>query len=251
MGDVLHQNGLAGPRRRHDQGALALAQRRHDIDDPARPVFLGRILDFHVEPLIGIERGQVIEVNLVAGFLRFLEIDRGDLQEREITLIVPRRPDLAFHGVAGAQAKATDLAGGDIDVVRARQIVGFRRAQEAETVLQHFQRAPAGNLRALIGQRLEDGEHHALLAQGGGVLDIEAFSQLHQLGGRLFLQFLKRHATGRSGFGFAAVLRLGFRGISHEFLRQLGSQDLIGSGPGEHQTTNCARPARIDYGIGC
>jgi hypothetical protein len=31
--DVLQHHGLAGLRRRHDQAALALADRRHQIDD--------------------------------------------------------------------------------------------------------------------------------------------------------------------------------------------------------------------------
>ena len=34
LGDVLQEHRLAGARRRDDQGALALADRRNDIDDP-------------------------------------------------------------------------------------------------------------------------------------------------------------------------------------------------------------------------
>jgi hypothetical protein len=33
MGDVLEEHGLAGARRRHDQRALALADRGDDVDD--------------------------------------------------------------------------------------------------------------------------------------------------------------------------------------------------------------------------
>jgi len=40
MRDVLQEHGLAGARRRHDQGALALADRRHDVDDARREVLL-------------------------------------------------------------------------------------------------------------------------------------------------------------------------------------------------------------------
>ena len=35
LSDVLKQNGLAGPRRRNDERALTLADRRHDIDHAA------------------------------------------------------------------------------------------------------------------------------------------------------------------------------------------------------------------------
>ena len=36
VGDVLQQHRLAGARRRHDEGALALADRRDDVDDARR-----------------------------------------------------------------------------------------------------------------------------------------------------------------------------------------------------------------------
>ena len=34
--DILHQHGFTGPGRRHDQGALAFADRGHDVDNPCR-----------------------------------------------------------------------------------------------------------------------------------------------------------------------------------------------------------------------
>ena len=73
--DVLQQHRLAGARRRHDQRALALADRRHDVDDARREILLGRILVLHLQPLVGIERRQVVEIDLVAGLLGVLEID--------------------------------------------------------------------------------------------------------------------------------------------------------------------------------
>ena len=91
MGDVLQQHRLAGARRRDDQRALALADRRHDVDDARRKVLLGRILVLHLEPLVGIERREVVEVDLVAGLLRVLEIDGVDLEQREVALAVLRR----------------------------------------------------------------------------------------------------------------------------------------------------------------
>ena len=156
--DVLQQHGLAGARRRHDQRALALADRRDDVDDARRQILLGRILVLHLQPLVGIERRQVVEVDLVARLVRVFEIDRVDLEQREIALAFFRRADMAFDGVAGAQAEAADLRGRDVDVVGARQIIRFRRAQKAEAVGQHFDDAFADDVdflgaRAVSGSR--------------------------------------------------------------------------------------------------
>ena len=144
--DVLQQHGLAGARRRHDQRALALADRRHDVDDARRQVLLGRVLVFHLEPLVRIERREVVEVDLVAGLLGVLEIDGVDLEQREIALAFLGAADVAVDGVAGAQAEAADLRGRDVDVVRAGQVVRFRRAQEAEAVGEHLDDALADNV---------------------------------------------------------------------------------------------------------
>jgi hypothetical protein len=76
LGDVLQQHGLAGARRRHDQRALALALRRDDVDDAAGLVLDGRIFELHLQPLVGIERRQIVEMDLVLDLLRVLEIDR-------------------------------------------------------------------------------------------------------------------------------------------------------------------------------
>ena len=48
--------------------------------------------------------------------------------------------------------EAPDLARRDINVVRTRQIIGFRRAQEAEAVLQDFEHAVAVDGRVVLGQ---------------------------------------------------------------------------------------------------
>ena len=58
QGDLLQQDGLAGPRRRHDQAALALADRRHQVDD-AHGDFFG--VGLQHQPAIGVQRRQVFE----------------------------------------------------------------------------------------------------------------------------------------------------------------------------------------------
>ncbi len=138
VGDALQQHRLAGARRSDDQTALALADRRQQVHDAAGEVVLGGL---QLEALVRVQRRQVVEEDLVARLLRRLEVDRVDLDQREVALAFLRRADLAGDGVAGAQVEAADLRRRDVDVVRARQVVVLGRAQEAEAVRQAFEDA--------------------------------------------------------------------------------------------------------------
>ena len=129
-------------------------------------------------------------MNLVADLLGILEIDRVDLEQREIALALLRAADRAVDGVAGAQAESPDLRGRDVDVVRTGQVVRIGRAQEAEAVLQHLDDAGADDLDLARGQLLEDREHQLLLAHGAGVLDLELFGEGDEFGGGFGLQVL-------------------------------------------------------------
>ena len=193
MGDVLQQHGLAGARRRHDQGALAFADRRHDVDDARREILLGRILVFHLQPLVRIERRQVVEIDLVARFLRVFEVERVDLEQGEVALAFLRAADMAVDGVAGAQAETADLRGRDVDIVRSRQIIRFRRAQKAEAVRENLDDAFADNVGLPHRELLEDAEHQLLLAHGAGVFDLELLRKGDELGRRLGFEVLEFH----------------------------------------------------------
>ncbi len=177
MRDVLQQHGLAGARRRHDQGALAFADRRHDVDDAGREILLGRILVFHLQPLVRIERRQIVEIDLVTGLFGVFEIERVDFEQSEIALAFFWAADMAVDRIAGAQAETADLRGRDIDVVRAGQIVCFWRAQEAEAVRQHFDHAFTDDIGLARRELLEDAEHQLLLAHGRSVLDLELLGE--------------------------------------------------------------------------
>ncbi len=177
VGDVLQDHGLAGARLRHDQPTLAFAERGHDVDDAPREVLAVRPLGFHLHPLVGIERRQIVEMDLVALLFGIVEIDGVDFQQGEIALALLRAPDLPFDRIAGAQAKPSYLAGADIDVVGTSQIVGVGRAQEAEAVQQHLDHANAGDIDVTGRQLLEDREHELLLAQGARILDLDFFGE--------------------------------------------------------------------------
>ncbi len=178
---------------RGDQRALAHALRRDDVDDAAGLVLDGGIVQLHLEPAGRIERRQIVEMDLVLDLLGVFEIDGGDLQEREIALAVLGRADRAFHRVAGAQAEAADLRRGDVDIVGSRQIIGFRRAQEAEAVLQGLDHALADDFDIALREFLQDREHHVLLAHGRGILDLELLGERQQIGGFLVFEILQLH----------------------------------------------------------
>ncbi len=176
--DGLQQHGLAGARRRDDQSALALAERRHQVHDARRQV-LG--LGLELDALERIERREVFEEQLVARLVGRLEVDGFDLDQREVALAFLRRPDLPRDRVAGLQVELAYLGGGNVDVVGARQVVVVGRAQEAEAVGQHFEHAFREDEPALLGLRLEDLEDQLLLAHAGRAGDLEILGDLGEV----------------------------------------------------------------------
>ncbi len=124
-----------------------------------------------------------------------VEVDLVDLHHGEVALAVLGRADLAFDRVAGAQAELTHLLGADIDVVGARQVVGFHRAQVAETVGDHLDGADAEDRLVGGGELLEDGEHQLLAAHHRRTLDALLFGEREQFGRLLLLEVLEIHGS--------------------------------------------------------
>jgi hypothetical protein len=106
IGDLLQDHGLAGTRRRDDQAALPLPDGCQEVDQAGGQI---GTLVLEVDQLVGIERGEVVEERDLLGLLRILVVDRLDLEQGEVPLVVLRRPDLAGHGVAGLQVELLDL----------------------------------------------------------------------------------------------------------------------------------------------
>ncbi len=192
-GDVLQEHGLAGARRGDDQGALALALRSDDVDHPRRLVLDGRIGAVERQLGIGIERRQIVEIDAMTNRFGIVEIDLGDAGQSEIALAVLGAADLAFDGVAGAQAEAADQLRRDIDVVGTGEVIGLGRAQEAEAVVEDFDRAHAHDLGAIFGADLEDREHDVLLAQGRSALDPKLFGHGDEFGGGFLFEVFEMH----------------------------------------------------------
>ena len=194
VGDALQEHCLACAGRADDEPALAFSDGGHEVHDPGREV-LGLAFYFETDALVGIERYQVVEQDLVPGDLRRLHVYVFHLQKGEIALALFRGADLAADGVAGAQVEAPYLGGGDIDVVRAGQVVVVRRAQEAETVGQNLQDALAVDGPVPFGLGGEQGEDEILAPHAGRTIDGKFLGQGVQLGNGLFLQLNDVHAS--------------------------------------------------------
>lgn len=120
LSDVLQEHGLSGLRGSDDKSALSLSDRGDEVDDPRGDVLLGAVAALKAEHLVRMERGQVLEEDLVAGALRGIVVDGVNLQEGEIALgLALRGTDLALDGVAGLQVELSDLGRRHVDVVRA------------------------------------------------------------------------------------------------------------------------------------
>ena len=190
VGQLLHQDRLAGLRRRHDQAALALADRREQVDHAHREV-AGLALED--QPLVGVARLEVVEGDPVLGLLGLLVVDALDLEEGEVALTLLGRAHLAHDGVAGAQVEALDLAGRDVDVVGTVEVVPVLAAQEAVALGQDLEHPLAPDDGVGVEQRLLDPEDQVLLPEPGVVGDVELLRERMQFSHGLLLQFSDIH----------------------------------------------------------
>src|SRR6202012_3674642 len=155
---------------------------------------------FQLEPLVRIERRQVVEEDLVAGFLGRLEIDSVDFNQREVTLAFLRRTNLPRTRFSRAQIEAADLRRRDVNVVRPGQIVVFRSAQESEPVREAFKNTLRKDQAALLGLRLQNLENKLLLAKTGGVQNAHVLRHLIQVLDAHVLELDKVESRSRTRF---------------------------------------------------
>ena len=177
VGDVLEQHRLAGLRRADDQGALALAERVDDVDQPLAEV-LGVALE--VDQLVRVDRGQVAEDGPAAGGLDVDAVDRVDPEHPPVLLGVARGADGAADAVADPEAEPADLARADVDVVRARQQAVA--AHEAEALVDDVEDAGRVGVAGPLGLALEDALDEVVLALLGAGLELELAPDLAELG---------------------------------------------------------------------
>src|SRR5260370_8555183 len=148
------------------------------IEDAAGHIFLG---GFHLEAALGIQRGQVVEKDFVAGNLWVFEVDGFDFDQREVALAVLGRTNLAGDSVAGAQVELSNLRRRDIDIVRAGKIVVFRGAEKAEAIGQAFEAAFGEDQTVLLGLRAASLEDQLLIAPPAAARTVHFLAYFCQL----------------------------------------------------------------------
>ena len=198
VGDVLEEHRLPRTGGGHDETALSLSDRGHEVHDPGGEVVLGGL---EPDPVLGIERRQVVEEDPLPRCLRGLEVDRLHLDESEIPLALFRRANLAGDGVAGSEIELADLRRRDVDVVRSREIVVLGRAEESESVGQTLENAFGEDETALLRLGLQDLEDQLLLPHAGRAGDAQVLGDFRE-GGDVHL--LELGDVERLGLGLAA-----------------------------------------------
>ena len=126
--DVIHQHRFSRLWRRHDQATLPLAKRSYQIDHARGNILSASISSLHGHALVGMQRCQVLESNLVTRVFRGIKIDLIHLKHGEITLAILRRSDLARNGITGAHVETPYLAGRHVDIIRSREVGAIRRS---------------------------------------------------------------------------------------------------------------------------
>ncbi len=193
VGELLHQNRLARLGRGDDQAALALADGGEQVHHAHRQVAGGAL---EADALVGIPRLEVVKGDPVLGLLGFLVVDALDLEQRQVPLALLGRPHLPHDGIAGAQIEPLDLAGRDVDVVGAVEVVPVLAAEESVAFGQDLEDAFAADDRILIEQRLLDTEDQVLLAEARVVGDVELFCQCMQFSYGLLFELGDIHRCG-------------------------------------------------------
>ena len=192
VGDGLQQHGFAGARRCDDEAALAFADRGEQVHDTATDVVADGL---HFDAFVGVERGQVVEENFVAGFFRGFEVDGLDLDEGEVLFAFVRRANVTADGVAGLKVELANLGRRDIDVVGTGEIVVVGRAEKTVAVGEDFEDTLSEDVSLFFALRLEYFEDEVLFAESAGALDVEAARELAEFGDALFFQFGDGHCV--------------------------------------------------------
>ena len=151
----------------------------HQINGAAGDVFVFFVfaIAFQFELARWEQWGQVFKQNFVFAFFWIVTVDDVQFHQSEIALTVFGCAHAAFDGVAGVQIEAANLAGADVNVVRAGQIRSVWAAQEAKAIRQDFQSTFASEAFPFFHQGAHDGKNQILFAQAVSVLYAVLFGQ--------------------------------------------------------------------------
>ena len=130
---------------------------------------------------------------ILTRLLGLFEIDRVDLEQREVALAFLRAADMTVDRVAGAQAEAADLRRRDVDVIRAGQVVVIGGAQEAEAVGQGLEDAVAVDFTFVGCGVLQEREDEVLASHAADAFDVQLRAHMNELAHLLALQLCQIH----------------------------------------------------------
>ncbi len=179
VGHLVKQDCLSRARGRHDDAALAFANRCHDIDDAHAEI---AVLRLESEPLIGILWAQVVERDAILGLLGIFRVDALDLEQREVPFPRLGRPYLSTDLVSRSQAESLYLRRRDVDVVRPREVAPVLAPQKPVPLGQNLQYAITVQHDVGIEQILLDLEDEILLPETRGAVNLEPVGHLLELG---------------------------------------------------------------------
>src|SRR4029453_19014432 len=130
-------------------------------------------------------------MDLVPRLVGILEIDRVDLEQREIALALLGAANVAIDRIAGAQVEAPDLARTDIDIFRPWQKIRIGRAQKTQAIPENFHDAFADDADIAHRQALQNGIDELLAPERAGILDFELLGDAEHLGWRFLLEVVE------------------------------------------------------------
>ncbi len=133
-----------------------------------------------VDQLVRVDRGQVAEDRPAAGGLDVDAVDRVDAEHPPVLLGIARGADRAADAVADPEPEPADLAGADVDVVRAGQQAVA--AHEPEALVDDVEDPGRVGVAGALGLALEDPLDEVVLALLGARLELELPPDLAELG---------------------------------------------------------------------
>ena len=177
VGDLLEEHRLAGLGRADDEGALALAQRVDQVDQPLAQVLRVR---FEIDQLVGMDRRQIGEDRAATGGVGVDPVDAVDPKHAPVLLGLARGAHGAGDAVTDAQTEAADLARADVDVLGAGQQA--MSAHEPEAFVHDVEDATGVVVPGALGLALQDAIDELVLAVAGRGVELEIAADLAELG---------------------------------------------------------------------
>ena len=141
--NFLQQGGFTGLGRRYDHTALALSDGAHEIHDAHGDAGPGLL---QTDLFVREDGRHLLKRNAFGCFVGGQAVDGFHIQECAEFLTLGLDSNIAFDDIAGLQTEAADLAGCDVDVVIAWQIVGA--ADKSVAIRKNFKNA-VGHLAAV------------------------------------------------------------------------------------------------------